>query len=107
MDELTLVARGQLEQARQSPNGRAARLLLHLNMLRQSLIALTQGSILGEHDAPHAASVLVLSGSVQISTESGQMVSLAAGELAEVPQERHDLMALSDAVVLLTTVTGV
>jgi quercetin dioxygenase-like cupin family protein len=107
MDELTLVARGQLEQARQSPNGRAARLLLHLNMLRQSLIALTQGAVMGEHESPHAASVLVLAGSVQISTESGGMVSLGAGELAEVPQERHDLMALSDAVVLLTTVTGV
>ncbi|WP_037600882.1 cupin domain-containing protein [Streptacidiphilus rugosus] len=107
MDELTLVGQSQLEQARQSPHGRAARLLLHQNMLRQSLIALTQGSVLGEHESPHAASLLVLAGQVQVSTESGGMVALGAGELAEVPQERHDLMALSDAVVLLTTVTGI
>ncbi|MEZ0067800.1 quercetin dioxygenase-like cupin family protein [Streptacidiphilus sp. MAP12-20] len=107
MDELTLVAESQLTQARQSPHGRATRLLLHHNMLRQSLIALTQGSVLGEHESPHAATLLVLAGQVQLSTESGGMVELAAGELAGLPHERHDLMALSDAVVLLTTVTGV
>ncbi|WP_042395203.1 hypothetical protein [Streptacidiphilus carbonis] len=107
MVELSLVAEAQLAQARQSPHGRSARLLLHQNLLRQTLIALTRGSVLGEHESPHAASLQVLSGQVRISTGSGEVVGLGPGELAEVPQERHDLLALSDAIVLLTTVTGV
>lgn len=107
MHELPLVAATQLQQARSSAHGRASRLLLHMNMLRTSLIALTKGSVLDEHEAPHAATLQVLEGKVRVSTESGAALELAAGQLAEVPQERHELLALSDAVVLLTTVTGV
>jgi quercetin dioxygenase-like cupin family protein len=107
MHELPLVAATQLQQARSSSHGRASRLLLHMNMLRTSLIALTKGSVLDEHEAPHAGTLQVLEGKVRINSESGGTLELAAGELAEVPQERHDLLAISDAVVLLTTVTGV
>jgi quercetin dioxygenase-like cupin family protein len=107
MDELPLVAQTQLEQARTSPHGRAARMLLHQNMLRVSLLALTKGSVLDEHESPHAASVQVLIGQVRITTDSGEALELAEGELALAPHDRHDVLALSDAVILLTTVTGV
>ncbi len=53
-----------LEKARSSAHGRNAHLVLHDGPLRQTLIALTAGSELAEHEAPPTASLHVLTGSV-------------------------------------------
>ncbi len=66
------------------------------------MIALTEGTALDEHNAPPAASLLVLRGGVRLTAASGD-AELPAGTLRD-PQERHGLLALSDAVVLLTAV---
>ena len=69
--------------------------------LRQTLIALTAGRALGEHEAPGEATLQVLSGRVRLhagedSWEGGD------GDYLIIPPVRHDLEAVTDAVVLLT-----
>ncbi|MFD3651924.1 cupin [Streptomyces sp. NPDC058620] len=103
MDDLNALAVEHLALARTSPHGRSAHLLLREDTLRQTVIALTGGSALDEHNAPPAASLQVLRGAVRLTAPSGD-VELAAGSLHPIPQERHGLLALEDAVVLLTAV---
>ncbi|MFF7457554.1 cupin [Kitasatospora sp. NPDC008115] len=91
-------------RAAESPHGRSAHLVLHDGVLRQTVIALTAGTSLDEHNAPAAASVQVLRGRVSL-TIAGRHEELAAGQLQAVPQERHGLLAHVDSVVLLTAVT--
>ncbi|AWL36826.1 MULTISPECIES: cupin [Streptomyces] len=103
MDDLNALADEHLTLARSHPHGRSAHLLLRQEPLRQTVIALTSGSSLDEHNAPPAASLLVLRGAVRLTAGSGD-VELGAGVLHPIPQERHGLLALEDAVVLLTAV---
>lgn len=103
MDDLNALADEHLTLARSHPHGRSAHLLLRQEPLRQTVIALTSGSSLDEHNAPPAASLLVLRGAVRLTAGSGD-VKLGAGVLHPIPQERHGLLALEDAVVLLTAV---
>ena len=81
--------------------GRAARTVLHEPGLRSTLIALRAGHELAEHDAPPAASLQVVLGSVRL-VAGDEDVALAAGHLAPIPHERHALIADTDSVVLLT-----
>ncbi|MFG3241864.1 cupin [Streptomyces sp. NPDC088190] len=103
MDDLNALADEHLTAARASAHGRSAHRLLHEEPLRQTVIALTSGSALDEHNAPAAASLQVLRGRVRLTAASGDVV-LSAGGLQPIPQERHGLLALEDSVVLLTAV---
>ncbi|MFE8976003.1 cupin [Streptomyces cyaneofuscatus] len=103
MDDLNARAEEHLTAARASAHGRSAHLLIQEPPLRQTVIALTSGSALDEHNAPPAASLLVLRGTVRLTAGSGD-AELPAGTLHPIPQERHGLLALQDAVVLLTAV---
>ncbi|MEV0321422.1 cupin [Streptomyces sp. NPDC050658] len=104
--DLTAVVDDHLAKARVAPHGRSAELLVRDGPLRQSVIALTAGTELGEHEAPVAATLFVLRGRVRV-TASGGDLELAGGEFACVPHERHGLTALEDSAVVLTSVTGV
>lgn len=103
MDDLNALAEEHLTAARASAHGRSAHLLIQEPPLRQTVIALTSGSALDEHNAPPAASLLVLRGTVRLTAASGD-AEIPAGTLHPIPQERHGLVALQDAVVLLTAV---
>ncbi|KAB2593257.1 cupin domain-containing protein [Streptomyces arboris] len=103
MDDLNALAEEHLTAARASAHGRSAHLLIQEPPLRQTVIALTSGSALDEHNAPPAASLLVLRGTVRLTADSGD-AELPVGALHPIPQERHGLLALEDAVVLLTAV---
>ncbi|MFE3372036.1 cupin [Streptomyces sp. NPDC059173] len=103
MDDINALAEDHLTAARASAHGRSAHLVLQQPPLRQTAIALTEGTALDEHNAPPAASLLVLRGSVRLTAGSGD-TELSAGALHPIPRERHGLLALSDAVVLLTAV---
>ncbi|MFE7749681.1 cupin [Streptomyces sp. NPDC057428] len=103
MDDLNALADEHLSAARAAAHGRSAHLLLRQEPLRQTVIALTAGSALDEHNAPPASSLQVLRGAVRVTAASGD-VELAAGRLHPMPRERHGLLALEDAVVLLTAV---
>ena len=100
---LQAVAREQLAAAIDATSGRAARTVHggHDHALRQTVIGMRAGTVLDEHENPGEATVHVLSGRVRLSAASGQWEA-AEGELVVIPQERHSLEALEDAVVLLT-----
>lgn len=103
--DLAEVIAEQAARAADSPHGRSAHLVLHDGVLRQTVIALTAGTALDEHNAPVAASLQVLRGRVAL-TVAGRRVELTEGLLHPVPQERHGLLAHTDSVVLLTAVTA-
>jgi quercetin dioxygenase-like cupin family protein len=103
--DLDVVAREQLRKAAASDSGRGAETVYGgRNMaLRHTVVALTAGTSLSEHENPGEATVLVLGGRVRMaaaeeSREGGK------GELFVVPRARHSLEALTDATVLLTVV---
>ncbi|MFI6878224.1 cupin [Streptomyces sp. NPDC050400] len=102
---LTSLADDHLAIARESAHGRSAELIVHEDQLRQSVIALTAGRSLEEHNAPPAATLQVLTGRVRLTAVSGD-ITLGPGHLHPIPQERHGLVALTDAAVLLTAVTA-
>ena len=71
--------------------------------MRQTVIALSADATMSEHEAPGEATLYVIQGRVDLMTGSDS-VRLVAGDLAEIPGERHSVHALSDSVVLLTAV---
>ncbi|MFC8450856.1 cupin [Kitasatospora sp. NPDC057223] len=105
MDDLVQLADDQAAKAAAGPHGRSAHLVVHDGVLRQTVIALTAGTSLDEHNAPVAASLQVLRGRVSL-TIAGRHEELSTGQLQALPPERHGLLAHVDSVVLLTAVTN-
>lgn len=95
----------QLERARQASNGRASETVHHGSRLRQTLLALTAGTRLGEHQSPGDATVLCLRGHVVLNV-GDRGVDIPQGGLVDVPKQRHDLVAKEDSVVVLTVGVG-
>lgn len=108
MQKLSLVAlaREHLARARQSTAGRSAQSVYggHEHALRQTLVALSEGSTLAEHSAPDEATLQVVQGRVVLRSGDDSWEG-RDGDLIIIPDSRHDLHAIEDAVVLLTTVT--
>lgn len=103
MYDLYAIAEEHLVAAHRSEHGRSANLLLRQQPLRQTIIALTAGTKLDEHNAPPAASLQVLRGVVKLTT-AAEEVELTNGDLYLIPHERHGLTAVTDTAFLLTTV---
>ena len=103
---LPALAAELLSKAHQSSSGRAASTIHggREHDLRQTAIALVEGRSLGEHESPGEATLQVLSGRVRLSAGQGVWAG-SVGDYLVIPAERHDLEALSDAVVLLTVAT--
>ena len=100
---LTALAREQLALARQTSSGRSAQTVYggHEHVLRQTVIAIVGGRALAEHESPGEATVHVLHGRVRL-VAAGTSWEGSSGDLLIVPDARHSLEALEDAVVLLT-----
>lgn len=96
-----------LDEARASERGRFAELILRDGELRQSIIALTEGSVLPEHNSPPAGSIQVLHGQLRVELQGHVQGNLSEGDLWALTHQRHEVRALSDTVFLLTTVTSV
>ncbi|QEV07832.1 cupin domain-containing protein [Streptomyces prasinus] len=105
MQKLSLdaLAREHLERAASASTGRSASTVYggHKHTLRQTLLALTSGTSLAEHENPGEATLLVLRGRVRL-TSGDTAWEGRDGDLIVIPQARHALEALEDAAVLLT-----
>jgi quercetin dioxygenase-like cupin family protein len=92
-----------LERAARASNGRSSETVYggHEHVLRQTVLALTAGTSLAEHESPGEATLLVLRGRVRLS--SGDISwDGRTGDLIVIPPTRHSLHAIEDAAVLLT-----
>ena len=100
---LIALARHQLQAAQGASSGRSAHTVYggHEHVLRQTLMALTAGSSMSEHENPGEATVQVLGGRVRLVADAVSWEG-RDGDLLFVPQARHTLHALEDAAVLLT-----
>ncbi|HEY3410666.1 MAG TPA: cupin domain-containing protein [Propionicimonas sp.] len=105
MNKLSLdaTAREQLERARVESSGRSSTTVFggHEHVLRQVVVALTEGSAMAEHNSPGEATIIVLSGRVRLSAGTTTWEG-RKGDLLVVPLQRHSLDAVEDAVIVLT-----
>ncbi|MDO5500580.1 MAG: cupin domain-containing protein [Propionibacteriaceae bacterium] len=94
-----------LEEARAARAHRASRTVSggRERAMRQTLIALTAGAELGEHESPGEATLLVLAGEVVLRA-GGDAWPLRTGDHIEIPRVRHSVHATADAAFLLTAV---
>ena len=100
--DLRELAEELLGRARKEHAGRAARTLPHpVDGLRHTVIALTTGSALDEHESPGSASLLVVRGRVRLVTGDDGL-ELGEHEIGPIPDARHSLHAEEDSVVLLS-----
>jgi quercetin dioxygenase-like cupin family protein len=102
---LEALARQLRQAAASNASGRAADTVHggHEKALRQTVVALTAGQALAEHENPGEATVLVLDGRVRL-VAGGDSWEGRRGDLLLVPPARHRLEAMTDATVLLTVV---
>lgn len=103
---LSKLAEEKLEAARRANSGRAAVTVYggHEHDLRQTLVALAAGHALGEHESPGEATLQVLVGRVRL-TAGTDFWDGEQGDHLVIPPARHDLLATTDAAVLLTVAT--
>ena len=95
--------RDQLERAAAGTTGRSAATVYggHERVLRQTLIALTAGTTMAEHENPGEATVLVLRGRVRMLSGDHSWDAMT-GDLLIIPDARHGLEAVEDSALLLT-----
>lgn len=100
---LIALSRELLGQAATSPQGRHARTVYggHERRLRQTLVALTAGSEMPEHNGPDEATLLVITGHVTLIADGTEWVG-HEGDIIDVPQTRHSVTAHEDSAILLT-----
>ncbi|EFE67693.1 MULTISPECIES: cupin domain-containing protein [Streptomyces] len=105
MQKLSLdaLAREHLERAAAASSGRSAATVHggHEHVLRQTLLALTTGTSLAEHENPGEATLQVLRGRVRLTSGDTSWEG-RTGDLIAIPPARHALEALEDSAVLLT-----
>ncbi|MEU3276821.1 LuxR family transcriptional regulator [Streptomyces antibioticus] len=100
---LDALAREHLERAAAS-TGRGASTVYggHEHVLRRTLLALTAGTSLADHENPGEATLL-LRGRVRLTSGDTDWEG-RSGDLITVPDARHGPEALEDSAVLLTVV---
>ena len=100
---LDAVAREQKKKAGATGSGRAAETVYggHEKTLRQTVIGMAAGAELTEHENPGEATVLVLTGRVQLKSGETSWDG-RDGDLLVVPDARHSLLAVEESAVLLT-----
>jgi quercetin dioxygenase-like cupin family protein len=100
---LDAIAREQAKRAAATSSGRSAETVYggHEHALRQTVLALSAGAALDEHESPGEATIQVLRGRVRLT--AGQTVwDGRTGDLLIVPDARHALEAVEDSAILLT-----
>ena len=107
MDKVSLIALGRQHLAA-AHDAHSAHTVYggHQHTLRQTLIALTAGTSLDDHESPGEATLQVLHGRVRLTTRDTSW-DCRSGDHLIIPSTRHSLHALDDCVVLLTVAKSV
>ena len=105
--DLSDVAIAQLQIAKDAPAGRSSATVLggHASSLRQTVIALVEGQVMEIENGPHEATLLVLSGSFDITTVD-EGAEASSGDLVILPTVPHTITARDDTTALLTVAKG-
>ncbi|MBO0853961.1 MAG: cupin domain-containing protein [Nocardia sp.] len=100
---LTAVARQQLKLAGAASSGRSSQTVHggHAHSLRQTVIALTAGQSLAEHETHSEATLQVLTGTLVLISGTNEWKG-SPGDLLVIPETRHSVKAIDDAAFLLT-----
>ena len=105
MNKLSLdaLAREQLKRAASQSSGRSAETVYggQEHVLRQSLMALTAGTVMAEHESPGEATLIIVVGRVRLVSGAVSWEG-RPGDLNTIPSARHSLEAIEDSAVLLT-----
>lgn len=99
--DLSALADRLQAEAADHPRGRAAQLVVSGDRMRVTMMAMRAGEALGEHEAPPAATLQVLRGQATLHAD-GEAIEVNQGELSAIPPARHDLVAVTDMVAVLT-----
>jgi quercetin dioxygenase-like cupin family protein len=102
---LDAIAREQLAAAGRADASRASVTVFggHEHVMRQTVIAMTEGADLSEHDNLGEATLYVIKGRVDLQA-GGDSWQARSGDFVEIPPVRHSLHAIEDSVVLLSAV---
>ncbi|WP_245908957.1 cupin [Mycobacterium neglectum] len=107
MDAISLSEIGdeQVAVATAARAGRAAHTIYggREHALRQTILALAKGHGLDDHESPGEATLLVLRGRIRLATATANVEGVT-GDYLVIPDERHNVAALADSVLLLTVV---
>ena len=105
--DLSALADELFAAAAQADSGRATRVFRATpgGSLSQVMLVLLAGKELSEHANPGQALLHVLSGRARLVAGDDSWELAAHGHMV-IPEQRHSLLALEDAVVLLTVVRG-
>lgn len=100
---INTLATEQLAAAERAESGRSSTTVYGRTgaRLRQTVVALQAGQVMGEHKSPGDASVFCLQGRVRLRTGDSE-IELAKGDLVAVPPQRHDVTAAEPSVLLLS-----
>jgi quercetin dioxygenase-like cupin family protein len=100
---LDALARELLERAASAGGGHTAQTVVggHELVLRHTLVAMIEGSALGEHESPGEATAYVIRGRVRMSAGDDSWEG-RTGDMLVIPNARHNLAAVEDSALLLT-----
>ena len=100
MVALTPVITRSIDQARSSGAGFHAEPVVRRGALRQTILALIEGTRLTEHEDEVPASLYLMHGAIRV--EAPEPFVIQQGELHELPDRRRAVVAVEDTVMLLT-----
>jgi quercetin dioxygenase-like cupin family protein len=92
-----------IAEAKSATSGRSSRTIFggHEHALRQTVIALSGGRALDEHESPGEATLQVLRGNIRLHA-ADESWDGSVGEYVVIPPTRHGVEAVEDSAFLLT-----
>jgi hypothetical protein len=100
MVALTPIITRSIDAARGSGTGFHSEGVVRRGTLQQTILSLTEGTRLTEHESEVPASIYVLHGAIRV--EAPEPFVIQQGELHELPELRREVVAVQETVLLLS-----
>jgi len=98
---LAEVAQSLIADLPNHTSGKTAKTIMSGSVMRAVVIALAEGADMNEHESPTAATLYAITGELKLSTRT-EAWTIRAGELIQIPRQRHSVHAHTDCAFLLT-----